>query len=195
MRAESLSPERRREIAKIASAAAVKARERIPKWKRSEMAKKTAAERWGKKSNQPGAALDAPTPSDTQSFSHQSEGEAQYPAAGRSPIPNAGGGVGPGAVARPAIPSEAGGSVPGGTATARDMYTESQLLRQQLAQPPAPVVNRGAYRPLGPGDCTLHSSPQRCAKCGATVNPVHMMIRLIHGFFCEKCCPACHPVG
>ena len=41
-----------------------------------------------------------------QSFAYQSEGEAQYPAAGRSPISNEGGGVGPGAVARPAIPSE-----------------------------------------------------------------------------------------
>jgi hypothetical protein len=49
MRAESLSPERRREIATIASAAAVEARKRIPKAKRSEIAKKAAAARWAKK--------------------------------------------------------------------------------------------------------------------------------------------------
>ncbi len=39
LRAESLSPEHRREIATIASAAAVEARTHIPKRKRSEIAK------------------------------------------------------------------------------------------------------------------------------------------------------------
>jgi hypothetical protein len=48
MRAKSLSPERRREIASIASAAAVEARKRIPKSQRSEIAQKAAAARWAK---------------------------------------------------------------------------------------------------------------------------------------------------
>jgi hypothetical protein len=49
MRAESLSPERRREIATIASAAAVEARRRIPAAKRKAIAQKAAKARWGKK--------------------------------------------------------------------------------------------------------------------------------------------------
>jgi hypothetical protein len=49
MRAESLSPERRSEIARIASAAAAAARKRIPKKKRSEIARNAAAARWAKK--------------------------------------------------------------------------------------------------------------------------------------------------
>jgi hypothetical protein len=183
MRAESLSPERRREIATIASAAAVEARK---------IAKK-AAERLGKKRDQTGAAPDAESPSDTQSSAHQSEGEAQNAAAGRSPIPNEDGGVGPGAAARPAILSEVGGAVPDGIATARDLYTDSRRLRQEQAQ--APAFDRSSWRPVGPGDCMIHASTQRCQKCGATVTPVHIMMRLIAGSFCERCCPACHPAG
>jgi hypothetical protein len=104
------------------------------------------------------------------------------------------------AAGRPAIPGEDGGAVPDGIATAREMYTESQLLRQQLllqqqAQPPAPAFRRRGYRPLGPGDCMIHASTQRCQRCGATVTPVHIMMRLIGGSFCERCCPARHPEG
>jgi hypothetical protein len=183
MRAESLSPERRREIATIASAAAVEARKRIPERKLSEMAKKAAAVRWGKKRDRGGAALDARPPSDTESSAHRSEGDTQDAAAGRPPIPG-----------------EDGSAVPDSTATARDMYTESQLLRQQLflqrqAQPPAQAFDRSSYRPVGPGDCMIHPSTQRCQKCGATVTPVHIMTRLIGGSFCERCCPACHPAS
>jgi hypothetical protein len=62
MRAESLSPERRREIARNASAAAVKARKKIPKGKRSEIAKKAAAVRWEKKRDRGDVALEARPP-------------------------------------------------------------------------------------------------------------------------------------
>jgi hypothetical protein len=180
MRAVSLSPERRREIATTASAsaAAVKARKRIPKGKRSEIAKKAAAVRWGKKRDRGDVALDAVPPSDSQSSAHRFEGDMQDAAAGR-----------------PTSPGEAGGAVPDGNAVVRDLYTESQLLRQQLVHQQLAQSASQTYRPLGPGDCTLHSSVQRCQKCGAAVKPVHMMIRMIHGFFCESCCPACHPKG
>jgi hypothetical protein len=53
----------------------------------------------------------------------------------------------------------------------------------------------GADWPLGPGDCTPHMSLQRCQKCGATVKPVHMMLRVLSGFFCPRCCPACRSGG
>ena len=84
--------------------------------------------------------------------------------------------------------------VPLNPSKAGDANPKWQLGRPE-AQPPAPAVERRGYRPLGPGDCMLHSSAQRCQRCGATGKPVHMLIRLISGFFCEKCCPACHPGG
>ena len=49
MRAASLTPERRREIAKKASDAAAKARKAMPKSKRSEIARKAAEARWGRR--------------------------------------------------------------------------------------------------------------------------------------------------
>jgi hypothetical protein len=179
MRAASLSPERRREIATLASAAAVEARKRIPKKKRSEMAKKAAAKRWGKKRGRPGVALDAMPPNEGQFSSDPAEGETQNMGVGGASI----------------IPNEAGGAVPDGIATVRDVYTDSQQLRQQQTQPPVPELDRSSWRPLGPGDCMIHASTQRCQKCGATVTPVHIMMRLIGGSFCEKCCPACHPAS
>jgi len=180
MRAESLSPERRREIATIASAAAVEARKRIPERKLSEMAKKAAAVRWGKKRDRGDVAVNARPPSDTQSIAHCFDGDVQDAAA--------------------ASPGEAGGAVPDGSVATLDMYTKSQLLRQQLllqrqAQPPAQAFDRSSYRPVGPGACMIHASTQRCQRCGATVTPVHIMTRLIGGSFCERCCPACHPAS
>jgi hypothetical protein len=59
----------------------------------------------------------------------------------------------------------------------------------------APVFDRSAFRPLGAGDCMLHRLASRCKRCGATVNPGHLMIRVIDGTYCERCCPACHPTG
>lgn len=125
-----------------------------------------------------GGVPDDMPPGDAQSFAHRSEGDAQDTVA-----------------ARPAIPSEHGGTVPDGMAALRDMYAKGQLLRQQQMQALAPRFDRYAYRPLGPGDCVPHSLTQRCQKCGASVNPAHMITRVISGFFCETCCPACHPAG
>jgi len=164
MRAAALTPERRREIATLASAAPVEARKHIPKERRNEIAKKAAAARWGiaqspaprtKGDAQDAAAgtegpaipaqdagitRDAVPPSNTQSFAPRSEGGTQDASAGRSAIPGGGGGRGS-----------------DGAAASCDVYTKGQLLRQHQLPPPAPTFDRSAYRPLGPGDCTLHS--------------------------------------
>jgi hypothetical protein len=63
--------------------------------------------------------------------------------------------------------------------------------RSRLAR----MLDQSAFQPLGPGDCVRHFSTQPCKNCSARVNPAHMIIRLGSGFFCEKCCPACHPAG
>ena len=73
------------------------------------------------------------------------------------------------------------------------MTTKDQEHRQQ-PQRLAPVLDRFAHRPLGAGDCMRNPSG-KCKKCGATVKPIHIMVRLISGTFCERCCPACHPEG
>ena len=126
-----------------------------------------------------GAALGSMPPGDTQSFAHWSEGDAQDAAAGR-----------------PASPGEAGGAVPDGNAAALDRYTKSQLLRQELlSQQLLRQQQAQTYRPLGPGDCSLHWWTERCQKCGDTVKPVHMMIRLINGFFLRELLPGVPPCG
>jgi hypothetical protein len=58
-----------------------------------------------------------------------------------------------------------------------------------------PVVPRIEARPLGRGDCIRHQLPGKCKKCGAIVKETHLMLRVISGAFCERCCPACHPVA
>jgi hypothetical protein len=145
-------------------------------------------------SEEGGAVPDGLSPSDTQSSAHRF-GDTQETAAARPGVPNEEGG----AVSQPAILSVDTRAVADGMPTvdgaARALYANSQRRRQQQGQKPAPVPDRCAYQPLGPGDCVPHPSAQPCKNCGARVNPAHMIIRLRSGLFCERCCPACHPAA
>ena len=77
--------------------------------------------------------------------------------------------------------------------TAAVVSMPSHELSRPQTQPLASVLPRPAARPLGPGDCRRHSFPGKCQKCGATVKETHLMLRVMSGAFCERCCPACHP--
>jgi len=113
---------------------------RPPKAKRSEIAKKAVAKRWGKKRHRSGGALDAVSRGDTQSFAHRSEGDTKDAA-----------------TRRPTIPSETGGASPDGIAIARDLYTESQRLRQQLLRQQLAQIQITAG-----GQEPFHYHPVRC---------------------------------
>jgi|ERR1700722_2382001 len=73
------------------------------------------------------------------------------------------------------------------------MSSQSYELPRSPTQSLAPVLPQRAERPLGRGDCMRYRLPGRCLKCGGTVPETHLVLRLISGAFCERCCPACHP--
>jgi hypothetical protein len=126
-----------------------------------------------------GAAEDDLSPGDTQSLAHRSQGEPQEIAAGQpgilgkddSTVPDA---MQPGAGGAPVVSTQS-----------------PELIRPQT-QPLAPVLTRYAARPLGQGACMRHSSMGKCKTCGATVNPIHILMGGMNGVFCERCCPVRH---
>jgi len=136
----------------------------------------TAAEGSTIPSDNDGTVADGRPPGDTQSFAHRSQGDRPDP--GRPAI--LGGDAG--TVLDAMQPSDGGAHV---------VSTQNHGLR--LPQTLNPVLPRYAERPLGPGDCKRHSFPGKCKKCGAAVTETHLMLRLMSGAFCERCCPACHP--
>jgi len=137
----------------------------------------TAAERPTIPGDDDGTVVDGRPPGDTQYPAHQS-------------------GINPPDTGRPTILGDAG-TVPdamqpsdGG---AHIITTPNHGLRLPQTQLLDPLVLRYAERPLGPGDCKLHSFPGKYKKCGSTVQETHLMLRVMSGAFCERCCPACHP--
>jgi hypothetical protein len=138
-----------------------------------------AAERPAIPRDDDGTVADGRPPSDTQYPAHRSEGNPRDTAA-----------------ERPAIPGGDAGTVPDamqpGDAGARVVSTPSRELSRPQTQPLAPVLPRYAARPIGQGDCMRHSSTGKCKTCGATVNPIHILMGGMNGVFCERCCPARH---
>jgi hypothetical protein len=138
----------------------------------------TAAEGSTIPSDNDGTVADGRPPGDTQSFAHRSQGDR----------PDLG---------RPAILGGDAGTVPDamqpGDGGAHVVSTQNHELRLPQTQPLNPVLPRYAERPLGPGDCKRHSFPGKCKKCGIAVKESHLMLRVMSGAFCERCCPACHP--
>jgi hypothetical protein len=126
-----------------------------------------------------GARPEGIPPSDAQSSAHRSGCDVHVAAAGPRALDRDGG---TGLL-----------DVPRGDGGPRAIFTAGQQRRLQPTPPIAQAFNRYAVRPLGPGDCSRHSSMQSCKECGSRVKPAHMITRLISGFFCERCCPACHP--
>jgi hypothetical protein len=154
-----------------------------------------------------GVTADGRPRGDTQSPAHRSKAKMHDTTAGWAAIPceegnaqyfahRSGGAAQGSAASQPAVRVGEGGTVRHsmslGDGGARAIYTNSQQLGVQQPQPLAPALDRDAFRPLGPGDCMRHTSTGRCKTCGATVKPVHIMVRVIDGTYCERCCPACH---
>jgi hypothetical protein len=137
-----------------------------------------AAERPAISRDDNGAAADNGPPSDMQYPAHQPEGDPPDPA-------------------RPAILGGDAGTVPDamqpGVAGLHVVNTQSHELSRSQTQPLDSVPSQYMERPLGPGDCKRHSFPGKCKKCGATVKETHLIMRVMSGAFCERCCPACHP--
>jgi hypothetical protein len=163
----------------------------------------TAAERPTIPGGDDGTVADGRPSSDAQYPAHRSEGYPQDTAAERPTIPSGDDGTvadgrppGDSPDTPPERPADDAGTVPDGMqpgdAGARVITTPSYELRRPLTQPSDPALLRYAERPLGPGDCKRDSFPGKCKKCGATVTETHLMLRLMSGAFCERCCPACH---
>jgi hypothetical protein len=169
-----------------------------------------------------GAALDATPPGDTQSIAHRPEAATQDPAVAAEqpeiptedasvaldalPYSNAQyparrpeGDTQDTAAARagwPAVPIEEATAAPDTTPSSDTQSTARRPEGDtQDAAAGRTAFARRANRRSRPGGCMVLSSPQRCRKCGATGKPVHMVLGLSGEYFCEKCCPACHPQG
>ena len=173
-----------------------------------------APERPGIPRDDDGTIADGRPPTDAQYPAHRSADNPQDAAAEGPTIPDDDGtvvggrpsgdtqypahqsGINPPDTGRPTILGDAG-TVPdamqpsdGG---AHIITTPNHGLRLPQTQLLDPLVLRYAERPLGPGDCKLHSFPGKYKKCGSTVQETHLMLRVMSGAFCERCCPACHP--
>jgi hypothetical protein len=167
-------------------------------------------------SEEGGAVPDGRPPGDTQYSAHQSGGDPQDTTPERPGIPRDDDGTvadgrppsdaqypahrsedNPQDIGQPAILGGDAGTVPDvmqpGDAGARVVSAQSHEFRLPQTQLLNPVLPRYAERPLGPGDCKRHSFPGKCKKCGGTVTETHLMLRVMSGAFCERCCPACHP--